>query len=107
MVKAKCRWRSKVWWLKVAAGAEKLCNSSHGCQAVNEYSAPEPMAQANPPSGPWQNCAANMLGPLPSGENLLVKVDYYSGALACAARSGAPWVKECGKLPIRENLVIT
>ena len=27
-----------------------------------------------------------------------------SGALA---RSGAPWVKKCGKLPIRENLVIT
>ena len=31
----------------------------------------------------------------------------YSGALARAARSGAPWVKKCGKLPIRENLVIT
>ena len=31
----------------------------------------------------------------------------YSGALAREARSGAPWVKECGKLPIRENLVIT
>ena len=30
-----------------------------------------------------------------------------SGALAREARSGAPWVKECGKLPIRENLVIT
>ena len=30
-----------------------------------------------------------------------------SGALAREARSGAPWVKKCGKLPIRENLVIT
>ena len=66
-----------MWWLKVAADAEKLCNSSHGCQAVIEYSAPEPMVQANPPSGPWQNCAADILGPLPSGENLLVIVDYY------------------------------
>ena len=27
--------------------------------------------------------------------------------LSREARSGAPWVKECGKLPIRENLVIT
>ena len=31
----------------------------------------------------------------------------YSGALAREARSGAPWVTKCGKLPIRENLVIT
>ena len=26
---------------------------------------------------------------------------------AQSARRGAPWVKKCGKLPIRENLVIT
>ena len=32
---------------------------------------------------------------------------YINGALAREARSGAPWVKKCGKLPIRENLVIT
>ena len=31
----------------------------------------------------------------------------FSGALAREARSRAPWVKKCGKLPIRENLVIT
>ena len=35
------------------------------------------MAQANPLSGPWQDCTADILGPLPSGENLLVIVDYY------------------------------
>ena len=34
-------------------------------------------------------------------------IQYISGALAREARSGAPWVKKCGKLPIRENLVIT
>ena len=44
------------------------------------YSAPEPMVRAYPPSGPWQNCAADILhvGPLPSGENLFVIVDNYS-----------------------------
>ena len=36
------------------------------------------MARAYPPSGLWQDCAADILGPLPSGENLLVVVDYYS-----------------------------
>ena len=30
------------------------------------------------PSGPWQDEAIDVLGPLPSGENLLVVVDYYS-----------------------------
>ena len=49
-----------------------------GCQAVSEYSPPEPMARAYPQSGLWQDCAADILGPLPSGENLLVVVDYYS-----------------------------
>ena len=36
------------------------------------------MARAYPPSGPWQDCAADILGPVPSGENLLVVVDCYS-----------------------------
>ena len=75
-MKTKCRLLSKVWWPKV--DAEKLCKSCHGCQAVSEYSAPEPMARAYLPSGPWQDCATDILVPLPSGENLLVIVDYYS-----------------------------
>ena len=60
------------------ADAEKLCKSHHGCQAVSEYTPPEPMAPAFPPSGPWEDCAADILGPLPSGESLLVVVDYFS-----------------------------
>ena len=59
IVKTKCRLRSKVWWPKVDADAEKLCKSCHDCQAVSEYSAPEPMARAYPPSGPWQDCTAD------------------------------------------------
>lgn len=34
IVKMKCRLRSKVWWPKMDADAEKLCKSCHGCQAV-------------------------------------------------------------------------
>ena len=41
-------------------------------------------------------------------DNILIyTVSDNSGALVREARSGAPWVKKCGKLPIRENLVIT
>ena len=35
------------------------------------------------------------------------KVIIISGAPAREARSGAPWVRKCGKLPIQENLLIT
>lgn len=34
IVKTKCRLRSKVWWPKMDADAEKLCRSCHGCQVV-------------------------------------------------------------------------
>ena len=78
IVTTKCRLRSKVWWPKMDAEAEKLWKSCHGCQAVSEYAPPEPMARAFPPSGPWEDCAADILGPLPSGESLLVVVDYFS-----------------------------
>ena len=30
------------------------------------------------PSQPWQDLAADLMGPLPSGEYVLVVVDYYS-----------------------------
>ena len=78
IVKTKCRLRSKVWWPIIDADAERLCKICHGCQAVSEYGPPEPMARAFPPSGPWQDCAADLLGPLPSGESVLVVVDYFN-----------------------------
>ena len=30
------------------------------------------------PDGPWEDLAIDILGPLPSGESILVTVDYYS-----------------------------
>ena len=31
-----------------------------------------------PPTGPWQDVAVDLMGPLPTGKSLLVVVDYYS-----------------------------
>ena len=45
---------------------------------MGEFCPPEPMQRVEPPSGPWQDVAIDVLGPLPSGESLLVVVDYYS-----------------------------
>ena len=39
---------------------------------------PEPIKRTEPPSGPWQDVAADLMGPMPTGESLLVVVDYYS-----------------------------
>ena len=57
---------------------ERMCRSCHSCQVVGQYSPPEPMQRTEPPTGPWQDLAADLMGPLPTGESLLVVVDYYS-----------------------------
>ena len=77
IVKTKNRLRSKVWWPKIDKDAERLCKVCHGCQAVGDSVVPEPMARSKP-TGPWQDCAADLLGPLPGGENMLLVLDYYS-----------------------------
>ena len=41
----------------------------------------EPMQRIEAPSEPWQGEAIDVLGPLPSGENILVVVDYYAVSL--------------------------
>lgn len=78
IVKTKYRLRSKVWWPCMDKEVERKCRICHGCQAVSDYPPPEPMQKVVPPNGPWQDCGADLLGPLPSGEYLLVVVDYYS-----------------------------
>ena len=78
VVKMKNRFRTKVWWPKMDCDAEQVCKNCHGCQVVGEFLAPEPMQRVEPPSEPWQDVAIDVLGPLPSRENLLVVVDYYS-----------------------------
>lgn len=78
IVKTKMRLRTKVWWPKMDSDAEKLTKTCKGCQVVGQFTPPEPMARVLPPSGPWQDISADLLGPLPSKENILVVVDYYS-----------------------------
>ena len=57
---------------------ERLCKTCPGCQANSESSRPEPIAGSLPPSGLWQDSAIDILGPLPTGENIFVIVDYCS-----------------------------
>lgn len=58
--------------------AEEMCKRCHACQVVSQTSNPEPIKSTEFPRGPWQLLGADLLGPLPSGDNLFVVVDYYS-----------------------------
>ena len=58
--------------------AEKVCKVCRGCQITSGYDPPEPMSRVLPPTVPWQDCSADLLGPLPTGESILVVLDYFS-----------------------------
>ena len=75
--KTKSRLRTKVWWPKMDNEAEKLCRKCRSCLLLASSTPPEPMARTVP-NAPWQDLAADLLGPLPSGHSILVVVDYYS-----------------------------
>ena len=70
--------RTKVWWPGIDKQVEQFCKSCYGCQLVGKPCKPEPMTRTELPSGPWQDLAMDVLGPLPSGDTILILIDYYS-----------------------------
>ena len=78
IVSLKQRLRSKVWWPGIDREAETFCKTCHGCQLVSSPANPEPIKSTSLSSGPWQDLAIDLLGPLPLGESVLVIIDYFS-----------------------------
>ena len=78
LVKTKQRLRAKVWWAGIDTQVENRCKTCHGCQLVGLPTPPEPLQRTEFPTQPWIDLAADLMGPLPSGEYVLVVVDYYS-----------------------------
>ena len=78
IVSMKQRLRSKVWWPGVDKEAEKFCKTCFSRQLVSSPAHPEPIKSTPLPQGPWQDFALDLLGPLPSGDSVLVVVDYFS-----------------------------
>ena len=78
IVKTKVRLRSKVWWPGLDRDAELRCRTCHACQVVGLPTPPEPVKSTALPTSPWVDLAADLMGPLPSGEHLFVVVDYFS-----------------------------
>ena len=78
IVKTKARLRTKVGFPLMDKMAEQLCRSCRECQLVSSEPNPEPVKRTVLPDGPWQHLAADLLGPLPNSDYLLVVVDYFS-----------------------------
>ena len=70
--------RSRVWWPEIDRETERFCRHCHGCQITSRPDPPEPVRSSELPSRPWEDLATDFLGPFPSGESILVIVDYYS-----------------------------
>ncbi|XP_055623628.1 uncharacterized protein K02A2.6-like [Toxorhynchites rutilus septentrionalis] len=78
VVVMKSRLRQKVWWPGMDAGTERFVRSSKDCTIVSSVAAPEPLIRTKIPDKPWVHIAVDFMGPLPSGHNLLVLIDYFS-----------------------------
>ncbi|XP_062557325.1 uncharacterized protein K02A2.6-like [Armigeres subalbatus] len=78
IVVMKRRLRQKVWWPGMDRDAEKFAKRCRECILVSAQDPPEPLTRTTMPDKPWAHIAADFMGPLPSGHNLLVLVDYFS-----------------------------
>ena len=78
IVSVKQRLRSKVWWTGIDQEAWKYCKTCHSYQLVSQPSPPEPLKPTTLLQGPWQHLAIDLLRPFPSGDSVLVVVDYFS-----------------------------
>ncbi|XP_053698503.1 uncharacterized protein K02A2.6-like [Sabethes cyaneus] len=74
----KRRLRERCWWPGIDQDAVKTCEKCQGCQLVQSSDPPEPMMRRALPEKPWIDIAIDFLGPMPTGEYLLVVIDYYS-----------------------------
>lgn len=74
----KRRLRQKVWWPKIDDHVEKCVKGCNACILVSSVGPPEPMRRSRMPTRAWSDVAVDFLGPLPSGHNLLVMIDYFS-----------------------------
>ena len=68
--------RSRVCWPGIDLEIERFVKKCHGCQLTSLPSPRDPVRVTDLPSGPWEDLACDLLGPLPNGDNILVLVDY-------------------------------
>ncbi|XP_062621595.1 uncharacterized protein K02A2.6-like [Saccostrea cucullata] len=78
VVKTKALLREKVWWPKMDEDVETAVLSCHACQMVCKSNQRAPVTMTDLPTGPWKKLGMDLCGPFPTGEQVLVIVDYYT-----------------------------
>lgn len=74
----KTRLRTKCWWPKMDEEVKRTVSSCQGCTLVSGPERPEPMIRRQLPDQAWTDVAVDFLGPMKTGEYLMVIVDYFS-----------------------------
>ena len=70
--------RTRVYWPGMAKDIEKFVKTCHECQITDETKIVADVSPTKLPDAPWKCLGIDYLGPLPSGESVLVVVDYFS-----------------------------
>lgn len=77
IVKCKALLREKVLWPGMSTDLEAFIASCPTCQVTTpSTSKPEPIQMTKIPDEPWDTVATDLKGPFPTGEHLLVLIDY-------------------------------
>lgn len=74
----KRRIRSRYYWSGLDKDIEDHVNNCDQCRLVAKPLPAEPLSRSELPDFAWQKLAIDFMGPTPSGEKILVVVDYYS-----------------------------
>ena len=69
---------SKVWWPDIDKDAERKCRECYGCRLVTKETVTPSVKTTRMPERPWQDQVVGLLGPLPTGESLLVLGDHFN-----------------------------
>lgn len=64
-----------MWWPGINRDAERKFRGCYGCQLITKETVAPPVKATRMPEKPWED----LLGPMPTGEYLLVQADYFSG----------------------------
>ena len=78
LVKTKKLLRTKIWFPGIDERTENIIKHCLACQATGPAARPEPLKMTKLPPAPWHTVNIDFLGPLPTGEYLLVVIDAYS-----------------------------
>ena len=78
IVRTKQRLRRKVFWPGISQYVQHQIDLCHSCQVVAGAQPPTPILPTKIPERSWLLIGCDLCGPFPTGEYLLVCVDYHS-----------------------------